>query len=321
MKNLKWQKKGLIFNPGQHTLANNCHSFAQSPQALVFDDYVRIYFSTRLKEPDNMYRSHVSYVDFDIEMQTIIAVAKNSVIPLGELGCFDEHGIFPINPVQHDGRILAYTCGWSRRKSVSVETAIGFAESFDGGVTFQKKGLGPIMAASSHEPYLVGDAFVKFFEGKFHMWYMFGVTWKKFDTEAAPDRVYKIGHAVSDDAINWNRSSGHQVVPDHLHADESMALPTVFFHDKKYHMIFCFRESFDFRKNSGRSYRLGYAYSDDLVNWKRNDSLLGIDCSLDGWDSEMLCYPHVFKVREQVYLLYNGNKFGESGFGLAALDV
>ena len=50
---MKWKKLGKIFDPTQHKLANNCVEFAQSPQTLVFDDFVRIYFSTRETDPKN----------------------------------------------------------------------------------------------------------------------------------------------------------------------------------------------------------------------------------------------------------------------------
>ena len=41
---MKWKKCGKIFDPTQHKLPNDCAQFAQSPQSLVFDDYVRIIF-------------------------------------------------------------------------------------------------------------------------------------------------------------------------------------------------------------------------------------------------------------------------------------
>lgn len=87
----------------------------------------------------------------------------------------------------------------------------------------------------------------------------------------------------------------------------------------RYHMIFCFRKAYDFRYNPENSYRLGYAYSDDLVNWIRDDSLVGIERSASGWDSEMMCYPNLFSCGGSIYLLYNGNEFGKNGFGLAKL--
>ena len=75
------------------------------------------------------------------------AVAEHEVIEPGGLGCFDEHGIFPMSVVRHGGELLGYTTGWSRRASVSVETAIGLAVSRDGGRTFARTGPGPVLAA------------------------------------------------------------------------------------------------------------------------------------------------------------------------------
>jgi hypothetical protein len=45
----------------------------------------------------------------------------------------------------------------------------------------------------------------------------------------------------------------------------------------------------------------------------------GIDVSPDGWDSEMIEYPFVLDHKGERYMLYNGNGFGKTGFGLAVL--
>ena len=85
-------------------------------------------------------------------------------------------------------------------------------------------------------------------------------------------------------------------------------------------MFFCYRQSHDFRTNRSRSYRIGHARSDDLVDWTRNDDDPGLDVTGGDWDADMLCYPHAFECRGKVYLLYNGNEFGRYGFGLAVLE-
>lgn len=316
---MKWKKLGRIFNPAEHKLSNDCVEFAQSPQTLVFDDFVRIYFSTRKKEPNGKYLSHISFVDFDKSFQKIINISSETVIELGNLGCFDEHGIFPVNPLRNGNKIVAYTCGWSRRVSVSVETSIGIATSDDNGLTFKKMGEGPIMSSSLNEPFLVGDAFVQVYENKFQMWYIYGTKWSNKPNEESPARVYKIGHATSDDGVSWNRE-GRQIIADKLNIDECQALPTVIHHNNKYLMFFCYRQATGFRKISERGYRIGYAFSEDLQHWTRDDDHVGIDVSKDGWDSEMLCYPHIFKCDDKIYLLYNGNEFGRLGFGLAVLE-
>jgi hypothetical protein len=67
-------------------------------------------------------------------------------------------------------------------------------------------------------------------------------------------------------------------------------------------------------------YRIGYAESDDGINWQRKDDKVGIDVSDEGWDSEMVAYPYVFEHDGEKYMLYNGNGYGETGFGYAVLE-
>ncbi len=316
---MRWHKLGKIFDPSQHILPNACVQFAQSPQVLMFDDFVRIYFSTRALDSNGKFLSHIAFVDMHKNLRDVIRVSDKTVIPLGELGCFDEHGIFPMSVMRYGQAVYGYTCGWSRRVSVSVDTAIGLAISHDDGLTFQRMGSGPVLVASLHEPCLVGDGYVKVIGGVFHMWYIFGTGWKRYSADAPPDRTYKIGHAVSTDGISWVKEEARQIISDRLGRDESQALPTVIEVAGRYHLFFCYRQSFDFRKNAKRSYRIGHAWSDDLCNWTRDDDSPSLEGTAGEWDGEMQCYPHVFECDGEVYLLYNGNEFGRYGFGLAVL--
>jgi hypothetical protein len=322
MSTMKWKKLGKIFDPTQHKLPNDCVQFAQSPQTLMFDDFVRIYFSTRSVDKSNgKYRSHIAFVDMKKNLRDVIRVSEKTVIPLGALGCFDEHGIFPMNVLRVGNAVYGYTCGWNRRVSVSIDTAIGLAISRDEGQTFQRIGDGPVLAASLHEPCLVGDGFVRVIDGKFHMWHIFGKGWKVFSEDPTPDRIYKIGHAVSSDGINWVREEARQIITDRLGAEESQALPTVIEIAGRYHMFFCYRHSSDFRKNKDRCYRIGHAWSDDLDSWTRNDAEPQLDATPGDWDSDMLCYPHAFECDGKIFMLYNGNEFGRYGFGLVESEI
>jgi hypothetical protein len=317
---VKWTKLGHLFDPAAHRLPDGCTAFAQSPQALVFDDCVRVYFSTRRPDGDGQYLSYVTYAEVDRGMRTVLRVADRSVMPLGDLGAFDEHGIFPINVVRDGETVRAYTCGWSRRVSVPVETAIGLAISRDTGRTFERVGTGPVMGPTPAEPFLVGDPFVLHHDGLWRMWYIFGTGWTAATGgERGPARVYKIACASSTDGCSWQRD-GRPIVADRLGGEECQALPTVFTHGGRWHMYFCYRHATGFRTNPARAYRLGYAYSDDLRHWTRDDASAGIDVSADGWDSQMQCYPHVFRCGEEIYMLYNGNAFGRAGFGVARLE-
>ena len=317
---MRWERLGKIFDPTDFQLIEGQCGYAQSPQALVFDDFVRVYFSTRKRDDVGMFVSHVAYADFDKTFSSIRGHSQHPVVALGKLGSFDEHGIFPMNILRVGKRVHAYTTGWTRRKSVPVDAAVGLAISIDDGKTFQKVGDGPVLGPSLHQPFLVGDGFVARFGDEFHMWYIHGTKWFRDAPEAQPDRVYKIAHAKSADGINWTRSD-RRPIADRLDADECQALPTIVEIGGTYHMWFCYRYATDFRRNRDRAYRIGYASSPDLVHWNRDDNQGGIDVAPEGWDSEMLCYPHVFHCDGSVFMLYNGNEFGRFGFGVARLIV
>jgi hypothetical protein len=94
MGKMTWRKLGKIFDPTEHALALNCEQFAQSPQVLKFDNFVRIYFSTRAID-DGKYMSQVAFVDMTRDFRQVLRVSDDVVVPLGGLGSFDEHGIFP----------------------------------------------------------------------------------------------------------------------------------------------------------------------------------------------------------------------------------
>ncbi|MGM9516469.1 hypothetical protein ACS5PK_19635 [Roseateles sp. DB2] len=318
---MKWRKLGKIFDPRDHQLANRCVEFAQSPQVLVLPDAIRVYFSTRERdEATGKFLSHIAFAEFSRDFSRVLRVNAEPVIPLGELGTFDEHGIFPMQVLPVGDEVWGYTCGWSRRSSVSVETAIGLAISRDGGLSFERTGPGPVLGPSPQEPFLVGDGFVQKVGGTFHMWYIFGTHWTRYAEGEAPDRVYKIGHAQSPDGVHWTKDEGQRIIGDRLGADECQALPSVIRVGERWLMAFCYRHAYGFRTDPTRGYRIGHAWSDDLKTWQRCDDEPLLETTPGQWDSDMNCYPHVCEVDGRIYLLYNGNQFGREGFGLAVLE-
>ena len=81
-------------------------------------------------------------------------------------------------------------------------------------------------------------------------------------------------------------------------------------------MWFCYRQSEDFRGGRG-SYKIGYAYSKDLLNWERANKSIKFKNEISShWAQEMQAYPAAIETRENKYLFYNGNGFGKSGFGV-----
>ena len=316
---MKWTKLGNIFNPSEHDSFNEYVGYAQYPHALVYDDFVRIYFAIRKQSENGKYLSYIQFIDMDKDLKKIINKSNKTVVELGKIGCFDEHGVFPMNAVRYKNKIYGYTFGVSRKESVVLESSIGLVISDDDGLTYKRIGNGPVLTSSINEPFVLGTPNVQIIDNVFHMWYLYGIEWKIFKENTIPERIYKLGHATSTDGINWTKE-GRQIIADKFE-EESQANPTVIQINNRYHMFFCYRQSFDFRKNKGKSYRIGYAYSDDLINWTRDDDKAGIDVKEGDWDSEMICYPNIFKFNENIYMIYNGNEFGKFGIGLARLDL
>ena len=313
-----WKKLGIVFNPLHVENRSWLREFAQAPSTVIFDDFIRVYFSCRPNPDKNgQYVSYSAYVDFDrSNLFKVLRISDNPILELGKRGCFDEYGTYPVSVIRDGRSFLAFYGGWTRCESVPFNVNIGIAISNDDGVTFKKIGDGPILSYSPDEPFILSGPKIRKFESRWYLFYIAGRKWVKNANK--PEPVYKIRMATSEDGIKWEKFNC-DLVESKLEEDEAQASPDVFFHNGIYHMFFCFRYSINFR-GKDKGYRIGYAFSNDLTNWVRDDSKVGIDVSEDGWDSEMISYPHVFALDGKIYMFYLGNNVGRFGFGVAELE-
>jgi hypothetical protein len=314
----RWKKLGKVFTPQEVQGRSWLREFAQAPAALVFDRFVRIYFSCRPPADENrQYVSYTGHVDVDRgNLMKILDVSVRPILELGALGEFDEFGTYPVSVARNGREVRAYYGGWTRCESVPFNVAIGLATSADEGATFTRVGKGPVLSYTPQEPFVLSGPKIRFFNDTWYLWYIAGRKWKLVD--GRPEPVYKIRMASSSDGVGWTKAN-RDLVGSRIEEDEAQASPDVFYCNGKYHMFFCYRYSSRYRGRE-RGYRIGYASSRDLANWIRDDSKAGIDVSDDGWDSEMISYPHVFEVDGQIYMAYLGNQVGRHGFGLAQLE-
>lgn len=292
--------------------------FAQAPSVLTYEKFVRVYFSCRpLADENGQYVSYSAFVDLNrSDLFQIVNISENPILKLGEPGTFDEFGTYPTSVIRSGDGIRAYYGGWTRCESVPFNVAIGLAISHDNGESFIKLGHGPVLSYSIHEPFVLSGPKIRRFNNQWYLWYIAGKKW--LENDGKPEPVYKIRMASSNDGINWIRND-QDLIEDKLEENECQASPDVFLHKNVYHMFFCYRYSLNYRCKEG-GYRIGYASSSDLVNWTRDDTKVGIDVSEEGWDSEMISYPHVFELDNDIYMLYLGNQVGKFGFGLAKLE-
>jgi hypothetical protein len=126
--------------------------------------------------------------------------------------------------------------------------------------------------------------------------------------------LHAVKYAESADGIHWRRT-GEVCVGLKMEEEVAVSRPCVTLENDGYRMWYSYR-----LKKNGSAYRIGYAESKDGVHWVRKDTESGISVSSDGWDSDSACYPSVFSHGDRKYMLYNGNGYGVTGFGLAVLE-
>ena len=133
------------------------------------------------------------------------------------------------------------------------------------------------------------------------MWYGSNLRWGTHEQDM--DHVIKV--AESEDGIHWVRE-GRIAIGLDGQGEYAVCRPWVEKTSDGYRMWYCHR---------GDAYRIGVAESPQGDSWQRRSP--GIDVSDSGWDAEMLAYPSIFTLRGRRFLLYNGNRYGKTGFGVA----
>jgi hypothetical protein len=308
-----WVKQGGFFVPDGSLPWALTH--AQVPTIDVLSDSVwRIYYATR----DNKNRCSISYIDVEAgNPHHILYQHDQSILPLGKLGTFDDSGVMPSWIVTYEGVKYLYYTGWSVRQTVPYQNAIGLAVSDDGGQNFRRYGEGPILGLTVHEPYFTGTATVLVEDGLWRNWYAGCTKWEMIGGKAEP--YYHIKYAESCDGVEWDRRG--VVAIDYKDDNEAgIVRASVLKENGLFKMWYATRQGQDYRVDKTKSYRIGYAESEDGIVWSRLDDLAGIDVSESGWDSEMIAYPCVISVENKKYLFYNGNGFGRSGIGYAVWE-
>lgn len=303
---MHWKKLGRIYAGYEGIPWIRSHGMIPNADHLEGDVF-RIYFSPR----DEQNRSNTAFIDVDITNPAkILAISEQPVIPCGALGGFDDSGALASWIVNHAEKKYLYYIGFNTGVTVPFRNFIGLTASEDGGRTYRKYSRAPIVGRTDVDPFLATTPCVLLEEGLWRMWYTSATRWEPQGEDRLPKHYYHIKYAESEDGIHWNPTG--TVCIDYKNDEEyAIARPSVLKTGDRYQMWFCCR---------GEKYRLGYAVSPDGIRWERNDHEAGLTVSESGWDSEMIAYPFVFRHNSATYMLYNGNSYGKTGFGLAVLE-
>lgn len=301
---MQWVKKGHIF------CADHTNAWALSYAAIptphqLNDQILRIYCAFRAG--GNV--SRIGYVDVLAENpQEILGVSPVPVLDIGEPGMFDDNGVVPTSIVSHENKLYLYYGGFQLGSHVPYFMFGGLAISHDGGQSFTRCQRTPIIDRSDSEPFFRTAQFVLNEGNTWKKWYVAGDRWIEHNGKKLP--FYSMKYLESRDGVHWGEEGYVCFEP---HKDEhGFGRPYVFYEQGLYKMFYSIR-------SLSRGYRLGYAESSNGKDWIRKDHEMGLDISDQGWDSEAVCYCARFAYRGKTYLFYNGNNYGETGFGYAEL--
>lgn len=298
-------KKGKIFTP----ITNQWwKSHAMAPSPILLDENTLRVFVGALNE-DGI--SSIAYVDLDSSNPAnVLNVSKKPVLMKGRSGTFDENGVFPASVYRYEDKIYLYYTGFQLGDKVRYFMFGGLAISDDNGNTFKRVSEAPVTDRTDEGLCFRGGPSVLYEDGKFKVYYSSGSKWVEVDGKDRP--TYDIFFIESEDGINID-NRGIKCLEYNRNFEHGLGRPQIL-KDNGIYMLFYTRRTKDMK------YLSGYAESTDGINWIRKDDKLNLTHSPDGWDSDMVYFPNAIKYRDKYYLFYNGNNFGEKGFGYAELE-
>jgi len=302
---IKWRKLGLLYCPSGTGRHPKLLSHAANPLPILIDgDVYRVFFSAR----DISQRSSMGAVDIDIVKRKVVREHSDPFFEHGSEGSFYADGVSIGNCYQVDGERYMLFMGWQTPQGGHWRGDIGrLVVKSD--LTLELDSDVPFMTSDEVDPISLSYPWVRKNEGGgFSMWYGSTTTWNAGNGEM----VHVINFASSADGHHWDRQG--LAVPYELGIAQAFSRPTV---AREAHGGYAMW--FSYRSGTGEKYHIGHAVSKDGKAWQLALEATGIDVSADGWDSEMIEYPFVFDHEGQRYMLYNGNGYGKTGFGLAVL--
>lgn len=298
-----WEKLGHVYNADGKLPWRRSHAFIPTP-FLLSEDVIRV-FAAFLDEAQI---GRIGYVDLDARNPTrVLQVSETPALDIGAPGTFDDHGVTPMCAVNRGGELHLYYTGWQLSTTVRYYLFAGLAISTDQGRSFTRLTRVPILERSDAELTIRTAPSVLLHRGVWKMWYIAGSDTIVVNSKQVPR--YNMRYLESTDGLSWGKEG--RVIMSPVGEDEyGFGRPNVRETADGFEMWYAIR-------TRSKGYRLGYARSPDGLSWQRLDHLVGIEPSATGWDSSMQAFGACVDTPAERYLFYNGNNYGETGFGVA----
>lgn len=317
---MAWDKLGRVFDPKDVMDSEWWVSHAALPTPHVLDDRIRVYVAAWDAEK----RGRIAFVDLDRNDPTeVIGVSEEPALDLGEPGTFDSHGVNPSSVLVWNDKLYLYYIGWQRLTDVRYTLFTGLARAPGGveGRMFHRYSQAPLLDRKSGERYVRTAPVAKQIGHSIRLWYAAGDGWIDVGGKETP--TYSL-RAMDMPTPTQPPSTSVEVLPVESH-EIGIGRPAVDFNDESR------RWEMWYSSRTRDGYRVLYAEASQaglFVPGSQFRRMYGpassqasfVKPSDDGWDSEMVCFPALVDVDGRRYMLYNGNDYGRTGFGLAWWD-
>lgn len=298
-------KKGRIYCPhGEHEWEVN--SFMTPHAMLLKNGVIRIYGGVRDKEGI----SRIKYIDVaEDNPRNILKIANTPLLNIGKPGCFDDNGVILGDILRIGKKMYMYYVGFQHVQKVKFFAFTGLAISEDNGEHFERYSETPILDRTNNGRFGRCIHTVLYNGNIFRCYYAVINDWKTIN--GIPYPIYNIWYTESYDGIHFPHNDDKMIV-DVNNDEYRIGRPKVYMTKTGYEMYYT-------RDTVNKEYLAGYAVSEDGIHWKRQDEVLSLYKSESGWDSEMACYPVIYRNGSFNYMFYNGNGMGREGVGYALL--
>jgi len=301
-----WKKKGLLYSPSRSLSWDLTHAAVPTP-LLIDSETLRIYFTSR----DVCNIGRVSFIDVDPgNPQKIIRNYNNISLDVSEYG-FDDCGVQCTQVLKINDKYHMFFMGFQRTERHPYYIFTGHAIS-ENGEKFIKTSVVPVMDRTQTEPTIRAMLCVDFIENnKYRYFYLADKEWTK-TTYGKKIPVNVLMSGITTDNFDFNKSE-IVLTPKYDSGEVGFGRPWVNNND----IYFSVRKIVN-----GKS---EYTHIEKaLIVGKNKINRTGeivLTRSPGEFDEKMCCFPAIIDLPDGKYCFYNGNGYGEAGFGLAKKEM
>jgi hypothetical protein len=299
--NLDFRDRRLFFNPSSLGLHL---SHCANPLIVPFmGERLRLFFNSR----DRLQRSDIYSVEIDKESLRPIMATFRLEVKAGAGNHFGLHGISLGSHFKYGSQSLLATMGWCIEYGKHWHGVIGRVYLNNLAHVCHVDST-PWIDLNTDDPISMSYPAVFSDSHELLIWYGSTVTWDAGNSEM----LHILKESTTVGLSSKILSARH--LPYVLGSAQAFARPSIIKIMDRLLMAYSFR-------GAQQRYSIGFVWLDDLNTATHLNGLSGFFPAEESWENEMVEYPFLFVHKEEVYMLYNGNSFGQSGIGITRIVI